>query len=476
MEIASFTFVIYLIAVVFIYNLLPQKAKLNFLLFVGLFFYFCWHKWAPIFIVLYALFSYSTASTIKKHQEEKNFELLYFISLSILTFVLFRYTNFLNLSINSILHPFKTGISFIFPLGFSYYMFKCISYVIDVYQDKLEPETNFKNFLIYVCWFPELSMGPITRAVDFLPQIYKEKKFEPMRFYEGFVLIIWGFAKKLLLADRISFLIKNSSYVDGSINNGLTWFIVSFAFLIELYLDFSAYTDISVGISHMLGYEVKHNFNAPFFATSISDYWRRWHISLSSWLADYVFTPLQFVWRKWGIFASVFSAIITFLLIGMWHGIGLHYIVYGFLMGVLVAFDAVFAKQRKRLKKKLPGIMFLSLGIILTLCTNVLLIIFFHMPSAKDAFIVIFNYIFNPKTWSINTGLGLYFYILLLISIIITVFSHLIESNRNGFFTIWFKIPLVIRWVVYYCIIFATLIYGIYGPQYNASDFIYMVF
>lgn len=476
MEIASFSFLIFLITVVFIYNLLPQKAKANFLLLMGLFFYFCWHKWAPIFIVLYALFSHSTASAIKKNPKEKNFELLYFTSLSIIMFVFFRYTNFLNLSINSLLHPFGTGISFIFPLGFSYYMFKCISYVIDVYQNKLEQEIHFKDFLLYVCWFPELSMGPITRAVDFLPQIKKEKKFDPMLLYEGFVLILWGFAKKLLLADRIAFLIKNSSYIDGSINNGFTWLIVSFAFLIELYLDFSAYTDISVGISHMLGYEVKHNFNAPFFATSISDYWRRWHISLSSWLADYVFTPLQFMWRKYGIYASVFSAIITFLLIGMWHGIGLHYILYGLFMGILVAFDAVFAKQRKSLKKKLPGVIFTSVGIILTLFANILLIIFFHMPKAKDAFSVIFNYIFNFKTWSIHTGLGLYFYLLLVIGLIITIFSHLIEANRKGFFIMWFKIPLVIRWAVYYCIIFATLIYGIYGPVYNASDFIYMVF
>lgn len=476
MEIASFSFLIYLIIVVFIYNLLPQKAKLNFLLLAGLFFYFCWHKWAPIFIILYALFCYHTALTIKKHPGGKKFELLYFVGVSILIFTFFRYTNLLNISINSLLDLFETGMSFVFPLGFSYYMFKCISYTIDVYQDKIEPETRFRNFLTYVCWFPELSMGPITRAIDFLPQINKEKKFEPTLLYEGFILILWGFAKKLLLAERMASLIKNSSYVDGSINNGLTWFIVSFAFLIELYLDFSAYTDISVGISHMLGYEVKHNFNAPFFATSISDYWRRWHISLSSWLADYVFTPLQFIWRKYGIYASVFSAIITFLLIGMWHGIELHYIIYGLFMGVLVAFDAVFSKQRKSLKKKLPAVIFAPLGIILTLCANILLIIFFHMPKAEDAFKVIFNYILDFKTWSIHTGLGIYFYTLLIVSIIITVFSHLIESNRQGFFTSWFKIPLVIRWVVYYCIIFATLIYGIYGPVYNASDFIYMSF
>lgn len=475
MVFTSLTFLIFIAIVVTIYLALPQKIKPQFLIIASLVFYFWWKMWAPIFIVAFALFNYIMAKLIAKQSSKKRLILLSSISLSVVLFFVFRYHIFDGI-INALIRAEGVDIKILFPLGFSYYMFKCVSYLIDVNNKTIEPVKRFDHFLLYVTYFPEVSMGPITRAVDFVPQISIEKHSSADTINKGLVLVAWGFFKKIVFADKLASIIA-PYYADISLaNNGLTWFIVAFGFLIQLYLDFSAYTDISIGVSKMLGYNIKHNFKAPFFSYSISEFWRKWHISLSSWLSDYVFAPLQFLLRSLGKLASIIPALITFTLIGVWHGGTSAYLVFGASMGVLVAIDALFAKRRKRLKKKLPKPIFNTISFLLTMILNIIVFIFMRVPVASDGFVIIGKYIFNFATWSNALNLKLEFAIVFSLGIIMTILSHLVEKNTDNFLQRFCKLKLPVMWLVYLVVIFTIILFGYYGPGYDPIEFIYLGF
>ena len=476
MTFTSLTFILFVAIVVTIYAVLPQKAKPYFLILASLFFYFWWRAWAPIFIIAYALFNFFMAKAIAKNEDTKKRVILFSsIIVSIILFFTFRY-HILDGIINAIVDPEGVDISILFPLGFSYYMFKSVSYLIDVNNQTLEPVKRFDHFLLYVVYFPEVSMGPITRAVDFIPQILKQKSITSEIVNRGLVLVAWGFFKKIVFADRLASLIAPYYSEIDSANSGLAWFLIAFGFLIQLYLDFSAYTDISIGVSKMLGYDIKHNFKAPFFSYSIPEFWRKWHISLTSWLLDYVFTPLQFLLRSLGKLASIIPALITFTLIGVWHGGTSAYLMFGFLMGVLVAIDALIARKRKRLKKKMPKALFNTVSLIILTVINIIVFLFMRVPVAKDGFSIIGNYIFNFSTWANALGLATEFYIIFLLGIIMTILSHLIELNTDKFLNGFTKLKQPIMWIIYLVVIFAVILFGHYGPGYDPVEFIYMGF
>ncbi|MEG0586051.1 MAG: MBOAT family O-acyltransferase [Christensenellaceae bacterium] len=368
-----------------------------------------------------------------------------------------------------------TGISveIIFPIGFSYYMFKNLSYLFDVHLEKIKSEEKFHKYLLYVSYFPEIFMGPISRAEDFLPQIGKEKKFDTNVINQSFILILIAFAKKLLIADRIAVLI-NPYIAEGVIANGLSWLVICLAFAVQLYLDFSAYTDISIAVSNVLGYKIKPNFRAPYFSQTISDYWRRWHISLSSWLSDYIFKPLQFSIRRLGIYASVAAAIITLIISGLWHGSTLNWFFYGLCMGIIIGIDALFAKKRKKIKKILPKHFFNITSNIITMFIVVVLSVFIISTTSDEAFFILKN-IFNPFSYSLNLGMDKLFFIMLLVGICATVVSHLIELKKDGFLQRFFNIPIVFRYIIYLLLIFAIILFGVSTGDYYGG-FIYAQF
>ncbi|MDD4599643.1 MAG: hypothetical protein PHQ46_01080 [Negativicutes bacterium] len=385
-----------------------------------------------------------------------------------------KYTRLPDQFLNALVSPVGISASIVFPLGFSYYMFKSLSYLIDVYFERIEPEKRYDYLLLHLCLFSEIVAGPITRAIEFLPQIRQEKQFSPDNFRNGFLLILWGYFKKLVIADRLALAIT-PIFTDMSVSNGLSWLIVAFAYLIQLYLDFSAYTDISVGICEILGYKVKHNFKAPFFQQTISEYWRAWHMSLSSWLSDYVFAPLQFAWRAYGIYASVFAAIITLVLSGLWHKVSVAAFLWGLFMGSVVAAEALFAKKRKKLKKELPPVVFTVLGISLTMLINTILIIFIRAGSAHDAWVIICKYVFYPTTWSLAFGLGGKFLLLLAVGMAITLFSHGIELDREKYFQKYAYLPFIVRCGVCYAAIFVIMLLQVQGSD-IVKGFLYAQF
>jgi len=476
MAFTSLTFLVFVAIAVTIYAVLPQKAKPYFLILASLIFYFWWKMWAPVFIITYAIFNYFMARAIAELEGKRKRAVLFAsVCMSIVLFFTFRYHIFDGI-INAIINKDGVDISILFPLGFSYYMFKSLSYLIDVNNKTIESTKRLDYYLLYVVYFPEVSMGPITRAADFIPQISQRKNINLETVNKGLVLIAWGFLKKVILADRLASLIAPYYSEIGLAGNGIAWFLIAMGFLVQLYLDFSAYTDISVGVSKILGYNIKHNFKAPFFSYSIPEFWRKWHISLTSWLLDYVFTPLQFLMRALGKLASIIPALITFTLIGVWHGGTSAYLMFGFLMGVLVAIDAMIAKKRKKLKKKIPKWIFKTVSLSVLTIINIIVFLFMRVPTAKLGFNIIAQYMFNFRTWANTWGLNTEFYIVLGVGIVITLLSHVIELNTEKFLDRFNKMKQPLLWLIYLAAIFAIILFGHYGPGYDPVEFIYMGF
>jgi D-alanyl-lipoteichoic acid acyltransferase DltB (MBOAT superfamily) len=235
-------------------------------------------------------------------------------------------------------------------IGISYFTFQAISYLADVYLEIQEPEKQLKYHALSLAFFPKLLQGPIERAGDLIPQLKKKYEFDYDAMRSGLLLITWGLLKKIVIADRMA-LYANQVYRDVHSYSGLPLLMATYAYALQIYFDFSGYTDIARGIARMFGINLTENFNSPYLATSIADFWRRWHISFSRWILDYIFKPLQMCWRDWGQVGTSLALIITFLVSGIWHGANWGFVVWGLLHGAFLAVSTYYRPYQKKLHK-----------------------------------------------------------------------------------------------------------------------------
>jgi D-alanyl-lipoteichoic acid acyltransferase DltB (MBOAT superfamily) len=253
----------------------------------------------------------------------------------------------------------------ILPLGLSYYIFQIIGYTLDVYRGSTKPEKSISDFSLFILFFPKLLVGPIERARHFLPQLKRRIFFDKENITEGLKQIAWGLFKKLVVADRISIyhtlIINSSEYQSGS-----TVLLACVLYTFQVYADFSGYTDIALGTARLFGYHLIENFKRPLLAKSVSDFWRRWHISLSSWVNDYIFNPIVFRKRDWKIWGVFYGLLISFVIIGVWHGAAWNYVLFGLLQAIAIIFEVATRSTRKKVSKKINPIIYNSLSIILT--------------------------------------------------------------------------------------------------------------
>ena len=234
------------------------------------------------------------------------------------------------------------------PIGISFYTFKSLTYVFDIYYDTLNL-LYLQDFSLYIFYFPNILMGPIDRASAFLPQIDQEPFISKEDIGRATFLIIAGLIKKVVIADYISL-----NFVDRVFDfplrfTGVENLLAIYGYTLQIYCDFSGYTDMAIGVSLLLGFKLMDNFNSPFKATSIADFWRRWHISLSRWLQDYLFKPLQFQFRSMRVFGNMLALLITFFICGLWHGAGWNFIIWGTLHGFMMSFALIIQKPKLRL-------------------------------------------------------------------------------------------------------------------------------
>jgi len=312
--------------------------------------------------------------------------------------------------------------SLLIPLGISFYTFKIISYLADVYLEKCPPETNLLVLGAHIAFFPQILSGPIQRSQDFADQLRNQKQPDGFLFLDGMVLIALGFLKKLL-ADQLAVPV-NQIFTSPRDYHGLPCLLACYLFPVQLYLDFSGYTEVAIGIGRLFGLESPINFRAPFLATNIQEFWKRWHITLTSWLRDYVFSPLSLHLRNWGLFGLVLSVSINMILIGLWHAATLPYLLFGLLHAVFLCVFIFSGGLRRRMGKGVTGTV-TSWFITMTLVA--LAFVFFRAPSAKHALVLL------RHSFSLSPHAGPFSKPLVLCSLAAVALCQLLEIGKMRF-------------------------------------------
>lgn len=353
-------FLIFLPVVIVLYFLFPQRLRWVFLLAASYFFYMAWRVEYIVLILASTIADYFIAQEIAKRRERKDNKvakrLLWgsiFINLGIL--FSFKYLNFFTESVSQLAEFAGVGFSppvldVLLPVGISFYTFQTMSYTIDVYNGKVKPEKHFGIFALFVSFWPQLVAGPIERSSRLLPQFRKEMQFDMQRVVWGMNRMAYGFFKKVVVADRLAIYV-NEVYDSPEEFSTIPLIIASIFFAFQIYCDFSGYTDIALGAAAIMGYTLVNNFDRPYLSRSIGEFWRRWHVSLSTWFKDYVYIPLggnQVVRWRW-----YYNLFITFLVSGLWHGADWTFVVWGALHGGYMVWERLSEKPRHSLYQSL---------------------------------------------------------------------------------------------------------------------------
>lgn len=347
-----FCSVAYLLFFVFIFSaywLIPSNKVRNYLLLVASFyFYATWNSWLAVLVVASSSLDFFLAIQLEKSSKSgsRKAYLIASVLANMGLLCYFKYANFFLESLKELLSKMglETHFSFfsiVIPIGISFYTFEAISYMADVYSRKISAEKRLPNFLLFILFFPHLVAGPIVRSRDFLPQIRKTKIWNWSRMHLGLQMVLMGLFKKLVIADRMAFYADPVFADPDGFRQGALW-IGMIAYALQIYGDFSGYTDMAIGFAHMLGFKLTKNFNMPYLAVNISDFWRRWHISLSSWLRDYLFIPLG--GSRGGLWLTCRNLMITMTLGGLWHGASWNFVVWGMIHGALLVCHKLFTR------------------------------------------------------------------------------------------------------------------------------------
>lgn len=344
-----FLFLVFLI----IYNLFAKlkSIRLAFLILFSIYFYYKSTGYYAGILIFSAIVNFLFAKAIASNERMIFKRIILVIAVILNVFILgyFKYTNFILQTIAEINKTNFEPLSIFLPIGISFYTFKSLSYVFDVYLETLEPTKSFRDFCVYVFFFPNVLMGPIDRASKFLPQIDNEPFLSKEDLGRASLLIMAGLFKKVVIADYISLNFVDRIFDFPLRYTGVENLLAIYGYTLQVYCDFSGYTDMAIGVALFFGFKLMDNFNSPFKATSIADFWRRWHISLSSWLLDYIFKPLQFSLRSLKVWANIFAILVTFIICGIWHGAGWNFIIWGAFHGIMMSISLLLQKPKQKI-------------------------------------------------------------------------------------------------------------------------------
>jgi alginate O-acetyltransferase complex protein AlgI len=392
-------FLIFFPVVAALHFAIPQRYRWLLLLLASYVFYMWWRVEYAALIIISTCIDYFAAIRMGSlpHKSQKKKYLLLSLASNLGLLFSFKYFNFFNDSLSHLFSWFGNPLTIpdldvLLPVGISFYTFQTLSYTIEVYRGKMEPERHFGKFALYVSFFPQLVAGPIERAKHLLPQIDREKRVDYNNFAEGFFLILWGMFKKIVIADRLAVGV-DAIYSNPEAFPGPVLVLATLLFAWQIYYDFSGYSDIAIGAARMLGYDLMYNFHSPYFAKSIGEFWSRWHISLSSWFRDYLYIPLggnRVKQRRW-----LFNIMIVFTVSGLWHGANWTFIVWGALHGSYYLVQAAWNRMAGGLRKSalftaLPGL-YDTFCLFVTFAAVNFAWIFFRAGSLGDAMTIVGN-------------------------------------------------------------------------------------
>lgn len=449
-----------------------------FLLLASYFFYGCW-DWRFVFLLAFSTgLDYYSGIVIYEAESRLRKKVWLILSIGInLGFLgFFKYYNFFIDSFADLLSslgftPHYSTLQIILPVGISFYTFHGLSYVFDIYYDRIKPTYNLVDYTLFVSFFPLLVAGPIERATHLLPQIEKKRNFDYSKAVDGLRQILWGFFKKVVIADNCA-VYANEIFNNSGDQSGSTLVLGALFFTFQIYGDFSGYSDIALGSARLLGFELLKNFNFPYFSRDIAEFWRRWHISLSSWFKDYLYIPLG--GSKGGNWMRIRNTFIIFLVSGFWHGANWTFIVWGGLNALFMVPSMLMRTNRRNLNIVAEGKIFPNFGelgqMVLTFLLAMFAWIFFRAESVRHAF----NYIkgiFSDSFLSMPniSGQGWLTLGLVAVFVIIEWFGRERDFAIQKFF---FRNNRIVRWTFYAFILF---IIGMYMHT-DETDFIYFQF
>ncbi len=463
MTFTSFEFLIFLPVVVLVNFIIPQKFKYIWLLITGLFFYASIDYKAAVVMAVSVLTTYCAAIIIEKGKAPK------------LTLLLCGFLN------AALILTFRSG-SILGAVGISFYGLKAISYIADVYRGEIKAEKNLALYALYVSFFAQVVAGPIERAGNMLPQFKEPERVSYDIFRNGLYEMIWGYFLKMVIADRLAVYVGNVYSGVGHAAGGVV-FLATVFYTFQIYCDFAGYSHIAIGVARMLGIEVRGNFDVPYLSMSIAEFWRRWHISLSRWLRDYIYIPLG--GNRKGTFRKYINILLVFAISGLWHGTDYNFIVWGILHALFQIFGYVLMPLRDKLVKvfKVERLSF-SHRVYKTAVTFMLVNlawVFFRADTITAALDIIKKSVeFTPWILTdgslLKYGLGMPDMIIAVLGILLVVITDLISYNGYIIRDRILSQGLWIRWIIIIGAILVIFICGIWGPGYDSASFIYQQF
>lgn len=476
----SIQFAVFFPVVVLTYFLLPHRFRWMFLLAASYYFYMCWKAEYAALIIICTLVNFYAAIEIGRSTAKRRKRL--FLLLSLLTSLgmlfMFKYLNFMTSSLTQLLHHFNLlvqvpSLKLLLPIGISFYTFQTLSYTIDVYRGTVKPEKHLGYFALYVIFFPQLVAGPIERPGNLIPQLRERHRpsYDDISF--GLKMMAWGFFKKLVIADRMAIFV-DEVYQSPAGFHGFQVVIIAVFFMIQIYADFSGYSDIAVGSARVLGFRLMQNFYRPHASDSVSEFWKRWHISLSSWIRDYVFMPLTDVFRKWKLWGFAFAGFLSFLIFGVWHGAGWNFVAFGFIFGIYYAFELLTWRQRKRLWRNIPSRIMKPVSVVFVFLLIAFTSIFFRAASIKDALTLFRNLPhFDFTQFRLNSiGNDPVNLVLSYVFMVVLVALQMLQGRQQTVIDYISGKHFLLRWTFYVLLVYIILNFGVY----NSREFYYFQF
>lgn len=494
----SLQFLVFFPIVILVYFIIPEKKRYLWLLAASYYFYMCWNPKYVLLLLFSTLITYLSGlclEAVKKRkcaEQKKHRHQIYcvtgsfILNLSILFF--FKYFDFAIENINYLLGRWNISLNtpefdIILPVGISFYTFQALGYTVDVYRDEICAEKNFFRYALFVSFFPQLVAGPIERSKNLLGQLAIPQKFDYERARDGFLLMLWGFFLKLVLADRIAIFVDNA-YIHYDIYKGYYLVMATILFAIQIYCDFYGYSSIAMGAAQILGIQLMENFNSPYLSQSVSEFWRRWHISLSSWFKDYLYIPLG--GSRKGKARKYLNKMIIFLASGLWHGADWSFVIWGGINGIYQVIGEILMPLRDRMAKLLRlNRQAWGYKVIRIVGTFILVDItwfFFRVENMNQLKEISHAIVTVQNPWILFDG-SLYAcgldsknFWLMILSCGVLLVADICKYKGICIRRILMNQVCWFRWLIIAFGIWFIMVFGIWGSAYNATNFIYFQF
>lgn len=471
----SWNFLLFFIVVTALYFAFSHPYRWFILLVSSCLFYMAYVPAYILILALLILVDYTMGIMIERAERYKKLFLILSIASTCSVLFIFKYFNFFNTNFSQLAallhwHYSYTALELLLPIGLSFHTFQSLSYVIEVYKGHQRAEKNLGIYALYIMFYPQLVSGPIERPQNMLHQFRERKNFDYQRVVEGLVLMAWGLFKKVVIADNLAVLVT-AVYDKPMQYQSAVLIVATLFFSIQIYCDFSGYTDIARGAAKVMGFNLTLNFDHPYIAKSLAEFWRRWHISLSSWLRDYIYTPIVLHRRYWGVWGAVFALMITFVVSGIWHGASWTFVVWGLLHGIGLSCEMLTAEFRKKYFKWIPRWIYSAISVAFTFSFVSFTYIFFRAKSMSDALYIV-THLFETRSWA-NPMIAWPLYDGQVAKALIALLIGVEYIQRHVTLKQFVQTRWWLRWPAYYSLVTTGMVLG---QWFSPQQFIYFQF